>query len=108
MHHFPSFSSGLQLIEVMVSEESVFCLPGECFDYPNYMRMVLTVPKELIIEACSRIEEFFHRHYVPDSRSNSHHRTANGQEDKSSIKSSDTSAAAAADHVIKCLPVAGT
>ena len=64
MEKFPHFSSDLQLIEGLVSEESVFCLPGQCFDFPNFMRVVLTVPKELTMEACNRMASFFTRHYV--------------------------------------------
>lgn len=94
MNHFASFSSGLQLIERLVSEESVFCLPGECFDYPNFMRLVLTVPKELMIEACLRIEAFFTRYYVPDPKiSASVLSEKNGTMDET---------------VMKYLPVAGT
>jgi hypothetical protein len=66
---FPHFSSDLQLIERLISEESVFCLPGQCFDFPNFMRVVLTVPKELTIEACNRMSAFFRRHYVNPERS---------------------------------------
>ncbi|KAI1285410.1 Tyrosine aminotransferase [Halotydeus destructor] len=65
MNCFPGFDKDLQLIETLVSEESVFCLPGDCFEYPNYMRLVLTVPKELTMEACNRIRDFCFRHYVP-------------------------------------------
>lgn len=72
MNHFPAFASGLQLIERLVSEESVFCLPGECFDYPDFMRLVLTVPKDLMQEACDRISDFFSRYYtLTDGRSRS-------------------------------------
>ena len=44
--------------EQLVKEQNVFCLPGTCFKYPNYMRIVLTVPLEMIKEACDRINEF--------------------------------------------------
>ena len=71
MQRFPSFSSDLELIERMVAEESVFCLPGACFDYPNFMRLVLTVPTELMIEACNRLEFFFERYFVAERISKS-------------------------------------
>lgn len=35
----------------------------QCFDYPNFFRIVLTVPEEMLIEACDRIKEFCHNHY---------------------------------------------
>jgi tyrosine aminotransferase len=53
--NFPEFSTELHFVQSLVKEQSVFCLPGSCFDYPNYMRIVLTVPEEMIVEACDRI-----------------------------------------------------
>jgi predicted nucleic acid-binding protein len=44
--------------------QSVFCLPSSCFDISNFMRIVLTVPKEMMIEACNRIKEFCEKHFV--------------------------------------------
>lgn len=63
MHCFQAFATDLELIERLVTEESVFCLPGQCFDFPNYMRIVLTVPQDLTVEACNRIASFCRRHY---------------------------------------------
>merc|ERR1711970_181891 len=70
MTRFPGITSDLQFVERLVSEESVFCLPGRCFNYPNYIRIVLTVPKSLLEEACDRINEFCSTHLVcqPPSR----------------------------------------
>ena len=53
---FPGFKSDLQFVERLVAEQSVFCLPGKCFNYPNYVRIVLTVPSILLQEACERLE----------------------------------------------------
>ena len=55
---FPKFQNDLQVVEALVREQSVFCLPGKCFNIPNFFRIVLTVPKEMLVEACDRIEEF--------------------------------------------------
>jgi tyrosine aminotransferase len=55
---FPDFQNDLQIVEALVRDQSVFCLPGKCFNIPNFFRIVLTVPKEMLVEACSRIEEF--------------------------------------------------
>lgn len=63
MTNFPEFDNDLQFVEHMVTEESVFCLPGRCFDYPNYFRIVLTVPEVQLREACARIGEFCANHY---------------------------------------------
>ncbi|CAH2066998.1 unnamed protein product, partial [Iphiclides podalirius] len=59
---FPEFKNELQFVETMVSEQSVFCLPGRCFEYPNYMRIVLTVPEEILREACQRLIIFCKDH----------------------------------------------
>ena len=58
MERFPQFTSDLDFIEKLVSEESVYCLPGKCFNYPGYMRLVLTLPPDLLEEALDRINEF--------------------------------------------------
>ena len=55
---FPGFKSDLQFVERLVAEQSVFCLPGKCFNYPNYVRIVLTVPAPLLQEACERLTQF--------------------------------------------------
>lgn len=64
--NFPEYPNELEFVQDLVAEQSVFCLPGRCFNIENYMRIVLTVPKEMIIEACNRIEEFCEKHYVSD------------------------------------------
>nr|XP_025039548.1 tyrosine aminotransferase [Pelodiscus sinensis] len=63
MEHFPEFENDVEFTEQLISEESVLCLPATCFEYPNYFRVVLTVPEALMVEACSRIQEFCERHY---------------------------------------------
>lgn len=60
---FPDYDNELDFVQDLVKEQSVFCLPGQCFDYPNFIRIVLTVPQEMIVEACSRIAEFCAEHY---------------------------------------------
>lgn len=61
--NFMNFSSDLEFVQELVREQSVFCLPGKCFNIENYIRIVLTVPREMIIEACNRIKEFCTKHY---------------------------------------------
>jgi len=70
MSRFPNFRSDLDFVEHLVSEQSVFCLPGKCFNYPNYIRIVLTVPEDLLSKACDRMLEFCSAHLVcpPPSR----------------------------------------
>ncbi|XP_024051600.1 tyrosine aminotransferase-like [Terrapene carolina triunguis] len=63
MEHFPKFENDVEFTKQLISEQSVFCLPASCFEYPNFFRVVLTVPEEMMVEACSRIQEFCERHY---------------------------------------------
>ncbi|KAG5684610.1 hypothetical protein PVAND_013835 [Polypedilum vanderplanki] len=65
MKNFPEFHDELDFVQSLVAEQSVFCLPGKCFDIDDFIRIVLTVPKEMIIEACERIQEFCENHYRP-------------------------------------------
>ncbi len=61
--NFPEHKNDLEFVQGLVQEQSVFCLPGQCFEYPDYFRIVLTVPEEMIVEACKRIREFCEKHY---------------------------------------------
>lgn len=61
--NFPEYENEMEFVKALVKEQSVFCLPGQCFDYPNYMRIVLTVPEDLIWESCTRIADFCGKHY---------------------------------------------
>ncbi|CAG4998563.1 unnamed protein product [Parnassius apollo] len=67
---FSEFKNDLQFVESMVSEQSVFCLPGRCFEYPNFMRIVLTVPEDALREACQRIVIFCKEHIDMDEKCN--------------------------------------
>uniref|UniRef100_H3CTX2 Tyrosine aminotransferase n=1 Tax=Tetraodon nigroviridis TaxID=99883 RepID=H3CTX2_TETNG len=65
--HFPDFKDDVDFTEHLVTEQSVFCLPASAFEYPNFFRIVVTVPQEMMVEACGRIREFCQRHYRPSS-----------------------------------------
>ncbi len=60
--YLPSFRNDLDIVEALVKEESVFCLPGQCFNIADFFRIVLTIPGQYMVEACDRIEEFCLRH----------------------------------------------
>ncbi|XP_054710525.1 LOW QUALITY PROTEIN: tyrosine aminotransferase-like [Uloborus diversus] len=62
VNYFSGFRHDMDFVEKLVAEQSVMCLPGMCFDYPNYVRLVLTVPEDEIREACTRIASFCGRH----------------------------------------------
>lgn len=68
IERFPAFQDDTHFVQELVNEQSVFCLPGSCFEYPGYVRIVLTVPKTMIEEACARMAEFCERHFKKDSR----------------------------------------
>lgn len=74
MKYFPGIQSDIEFVQDLVNEQSVFCLPGVCFEYANYVRIVLTVPSDMLEEACFRIAEFCEAHYITDNRitDNSH------------------------------------
>ena len=63
-----AFDNDLEIVEAMVTQQSVFCLPGKCFNIPNFFRIVLTVPQDLMGEACDRIGQFCQQHYDPRLR----------------------------------------
>ena len=85
---FPAMKTDLDFVQMLIKENSVFCLPAsvsrknrkfeiliygiilefnfslkKIFECPNYIRIVITMQKEKIIEACDRIEDFVLRHY---------------------------------------------
>lgn len=62
---FPQFQDEMDFLQQLVREQSVFCLPGKCFQIKNYFRIVITVPAEKIQEACVRIAEFCAVHFKP-------------------------------------------
>eukprot|EP01104_Vermistella_antarctica_P011667 TRINITY_DN3284_c0_g1_i2.p1 TRINITY_DN3284_c0_g1~~TRINITY_DN3284_c0_g1_i2.p1 ORF type:complete len:419 (+),score=67.19 TRINITY_DN3284_c0_g1_i2:71-1327(+) len=49
----------------LLSEEGVFVLPGSAFTYPNYIRLVVSAPKEMLEKAMVRMADFCKRHFVP-------------------------------------------
>lgn len=59
---FPAFDTDLEIVQAMIKEQSVFCLPGKCFNIPYFFRIVLTIPEKNMIEACQRIKEFCQTH----------------------------------------------
>jgi tyrosine aminotransferase len=64
LENFPEFSSCLEFSEALIREQSVKLFPGvPCFTFPGFIRIVLTVPEEIIKEACERINEFCRNHF---------------------------------------------
>ncbi|KAJ0181951.1 hypothetical protein K1T71_002673 [Dendrolimus kikuchii] len=70
---FPKFTNELAFIKSLLAEQSILCIPGTCFNYPNFMRIVLTVPEEILHEACARIIEFCKEHSDVKSKDQNGH-----------------------------------
>jgi tyrosine aminotransferase len=55
-------------VQGLISEESVYCLPGSAFHAPGWFRLVLTYSPSVTEEACTRIAAFArrrHHQYLP-------------------------------------------
>lgn len=64
LEKFPDFSTIRDFVDTLIEEQSVLLFPSiPCFNYPGYLRIVLTVPEDLIVQACERINEFCQIHY---------------------------------------------
>lgn len=55
---FPSFTNDMEFVEALISQQSVFCLPGKCFGVEDFFRVVITIPDSQIPEATKRITKF--------------------------------------------------
>lgn len=63
LEKFPGITSCFEFSQKLLNEQSVGVFPGSpCFSFPGFFRIVLTVPEDLIIEACERIKEFCEKH----------------------------------------------
>lgn len=51
----------MHFVEELYKEEAVFVLPGQCFQAPNFFRIVFSAPQHILSDACSRIEAFCQR-----------------------------------------------
>lgn len=70
LENFPEFDTCLEFTQKLLNEQSVGVLPGfPCFNFPGFFRIVLTVPEDLIIEACERIKKFCEKYYKSDGKS---------------------------------------
>lgn len=68
LEKFQKFTTCLDFTHGLTREQSVQTFPGfPCFFYPSYFRIVLTVPEQLIIEACERIKEFCEMNYKSEA-----------------------------------------
>ncbi|KAF0689948.1 Aste57867_18641 [Aphanomyces stellatus] len=52
----------LDFTQKLLDEEAVFVLPGQCFNIPNFFRVVFSAPQDKLAEAYERIRQFCARH----------------------------------------------
>jgi len=64
LSQFIGITSDLDFVEKLMNEESVFLLPGVIFDIKNFVRIVLTVPRDIMEEACKRITKFCSKYSI--------------------------------------------
>lgn len=55
-------NSDRDFADMLVREESVKVLPGQCFGIPEYVRIVFAAPHDDLDEAWNRIDQFCRRH----------------------------------------------
>lgn len=60
---FPKLPTCVEFFKKLASEQSVFTFPGECFNFPGYLRIVLTPPPEILTDACNRVREFCEKYF---------------------------------------------
>ncbi len=56
------FEDDMHFTKALLQEESVFVLPGQCFQAPNFVRIVFCAPHVILSEAFHRIRSFCSRH----------------------------------------------
>lgn len=61
---FRGCSTDTMFAEELLAEESVLVLPGECFQASGYVRIVTTVPENVLQRAWDRIQDFCRRRYL--------------------------------------------
>jgi tyrosine aminotransferase len=57
-----AITSELVFVERLIEEESVFLLPGSCFGAKDFVRLVTCPSREVLEDACNRIENFMNNH----------------------------------------------
>lgn len=63
LERFPEFANEVDFFRTLVEEQSVMCIPASVFDYPGFVRLVLTLPPDVMREACARVRDFCAHHY---------------------------------------------
>ena len=61
---YHTFDNDLEIVEALVTEQSVFCLPGKCFNIPNFFRIGKKESQK------NKNEEFWSWSYTPENCKN--------------------------------------
>lgn len=61
---FPNFNSSLEFFRALMYEQNVQTFPGEIFSFEGYLRIVLALPIELLVDGFERMKEFCEKYYV--------------------------------------------
>ena len=59
---FKDIKSDLDFVNMLLAEENVSVFHSEPLYKPNYLRLAVLVPVDLLEEGCKRIKEFAIRH----------------------------------------------
>eukprot|EP00049_Salpingoeca_infusionum_P019091 m.360163 g.360163 ORF g.360163 m.360163 type:complete len:408 (+) comp18908_c0_seq1:170-1393(+) len=61
---FKDIENDRDFTQMLLKEQSVFCLPAAVFDAPDFFRVVTTIPQEKMSVALDRMEAFVAAHHV--------------------------------------------
>jgi hypothetical protein len=89
---FPGLADEVALAQALLSEESVFVLPGSAFSMPGFCRIVFCAPMDKLRDAFDRMEAFCARHAVPADTASSTDAAAAVAENGSSSNGSSSQA----------------
>lgn len=56
------FADDMEFTKKLLKEEAVFVLPGQCFQAPNFVRVVFSAPRKVLATAFERMRAFCERH----------------------------------------------
>jgi tyrosine aminotransferase len=56
------FKTDREFVQMLLDEEFVFCLPGECFGLEGFVRVVFAAPVAKLKDASDRMKAFCDRH----------------------------------------------
>lgn len=88
INSFPEFDGEEALIKALITEESLYCLPGSAFNSPGAIRFVMTHSSETMLDACQRLKAFCQRHYHKAPAKRRFHSTPVAAEENTKLRPS--------------------